>query len=107
MSDKLCSDSPASEEKDALLSLRAQIDAVDEALQKLFERRMALVEEIAALKRKQGSPVLDAAREEEKLASAAARAASGMAEYDEAFLRQLMALARQRQEELLEKADNS
>ena len=107
MPDKLCPDSPSPEEKNALLSLRAQIDELDKTLQELFERRMALVEEIAAYKRKQGAPVLDAAREEEKLASAAARAASGLADYDAAFFRHLMTLARQRQEELLEKSDNS
>ena len=83
-----------------LSSLRARLDRVDGDLQTLFEARMALCGEIAAYKARHALPVLDAAREEAKLASAAARAAAGMAEYDAAFFRQLMALSRRRQEEL-------
>ena len=71
------------------------------ALQELFERRMALVGEIAAYKQAHGLPVLDPVREAEKLAAAEARAAAGLASYDEAFFLQLMELSRRRQEELL------
>ena len=101
MPDKLCPDSPSPEEKNALLSLRAQIDELDKTLQELFERRMALVEEIAAYKHAHAMPVLDPIREAEKLAAVGERAAAGLASCDEAFFRQLMALSRQRQEELL------
>ena len=84
-----------------LPALRAQIDRIDGELQTLFERRMAICEEIAAYKQAQGLPVLAATREKEKLLSVDARAAAGMAAYDAAFFRHLMLLSRQRQEELL------
>ena len=102
MPDMLCSDVPSPEDKDALSSLRAQIDGIDETLQVLFERRMALAEELAACKRSHGLPVLDPIREAEKLASVEARAASGLEPYDEAFFRAVMELSRRRQEELFD-----
>ena len=43
---------------------------------------------------------LDAIREAEKLLSVDARAAAGMADYDAALFRELMALSRRRQEKL-------
>ena len=85
----------------ALPDLRARIDRVDGDLQTLFERRMALCGEIAQIKKERALPVLDAAREEEKLRSVAACAAPGLAEYDAALFRHLTALSRRRQEELL------
>ena len=103
MPDKLCPDVPSPEDADMLSSLRAQIDEIDEALQELFERRMALVDEIAAYKRSHGLPVLDAIREAEKLAAVEARAAAGLDSYDAAFFRAVMELSRRRQEELLDK----
>ncbi len=84
-----------------LAALRGEIDRVDGDLQTLFETRMALVEKIAAFKKAQGLPVLDAVREAEKLLSVNARAAAGMADYDAALFRELMALSRRRQEKLL------
>ena len=84
-----------------LAALRGEIDRVDGDLQTLFEKRMALVEKIAAFKKARGLPVLDAVREAEKLLSVDARAAAGMADYDAALFRELMALSRRRQEKLL------
>lgn len=84
-----------------LAALRGEIDRVDGDLQTLFETRMALVEKIAVFKKAQGLPVLDAIREAEKLLSVDARAAAGMADYDAALFRELMALSRRRQEKLL------
>ena len=84
-----------------LAALRGEIDRVDGDLQTLFETRMALVEKIAACKKARGLPVLDAVREAEKLLSVDARAAAGMADYDAALFRELMALSRRRQEKLL------
>ena len=84
-----------------LAALRGEIDCVDGDLQTLFETRMELVEKIAAFKKAQGLPVPDAVREAEKLLSVDARAAAGMADYDAALFRELMALSRRRQENLL------
>ena len=47
--------------------LRKEIDAVDQALVALFEKRMEISERIAAFKQKAGIPVRDEAREKEKI----------------------------------------
>ena len=101
MPDKLFSDALPPEDNDMLSSLRAQIDEIDEALQALFESRLLLIKEIAAYKKANGRSILDSIREAEKLAAVEARAAAGLASYDEAFFLQLMELSRRRQEELL------
>ena len=96
----LCDAMISFESADAdLISLRAQIDRSDGDLQTLFERRMDLVDKIAAYKQAQGMPVLAAVREAEKLLSVDTRAAAGMEEYDASFFKYLMFLSRQRQEE--------
>ena len=50
-----------------LKELRKEIDAVDQELVALFEKRMAIAERIAAWKQKEGMQVQDAAREAEKI----------------------------------------
>ena len=55
-----------------LEELRARIDGIDAELIRLFAERMDVSAEIAAYKREHGMPVLDAAREREKLRRAAA-----------------------------------
>ena len=62
---------------------------------------MALCEEIATFKKERALPVLDAAREEEKLRAVASRGSDALRCYDLALFRELMALSRKRQEELL------
>ena len=51
----------------SLNQLREKIDQVDKELLRLFEARMDISREIAGYKQKQGLPVLDSAREAEKL----------------------------------------
>ena len=55
-----------------LEALRAELDAVDRELVRLFEKRMHLSREVAACKLSCGLPVLDRSREEQVLASRAA-----------------------------------
>jgi monofunctional chorismate mutase len=43
---------------------RAEIDAIDQELVKLFERRMDAVTEIARIKKKNELPILDQSRED-------------------------------------------
>ncbi|MDO4478259.1 MAG: chorismate mutase [Lachnospiraceae bacterium] len=47
-----------------LNELRPEIDAIDQEMQALFERRMAIAGEVAAYKKANGLPVLDEGREE-------------------------------------------
>lgn len=46
---------------------RQQIDAIDQELVRLFEKRMSCVAEVIAIKKEQKIPILDVAREEEIL----------------------------------------
>ncbi len=90
-----------------LSDLRARLDRIDGDIQTLFERRMALCEEIATFKKERALPVLDAAREEEKLRAVASRGSDALRCYDLALFRELMALSRKRQEELLAGEDET
>ena len=55
-----------------LTDLRREIDRVDSEILRLLAERMALCDRVAAYKSAHGLPILDEAREEEKLARAAA-----------------------------------
>ena len=57
-----------------LQALRAQIDAIDRDMVRLFETRMGVSGQVAAYKLERGLPVLDAAREEQVLDARAALA---------------------------------
>lgn len=48
-----------------LTSQRQRIDQIDRDIVHLFEERTAVVEEVAAIKRKNGIDILDASREEQ------------------------------------------
>jgi len=52
-------------------SIRAEIDALDGELAKLFAKRLALAEQAAAAKRASGVPIADAGRERDVLARVA------------------------------------
>ena len=51
----------------SLENLRNAIDAIDDEILMLFEKRMNVVSQIAAYKQANGIPVLDRGREEEKI----------------------------------------
>ena len=52
-----------------LQTLRKEIDEIDNSLVALFEKRMAIAEQVAAYKIQIGKPVFDKDREQEKLSS--------------------------------------
>ena len=79
--------------------LRREIDRVDDELIPLFVRRMALSDRVAAYKRENGRPTRSASREAEILASARARAGEYGA-YAEKLYRAILALSRERQDEV-------
>ncbi len=80
-----------------LTELRAELDGIDRELTALFCRRMAVAEEVADWKRARGLPVLDAAREEQVLASRAALAPEAQREAVRALFTELMRLSRAHQ----------
>jgi len=86
------------EAAETLAQLRLKLDRADSALLRAFDERMRLSREIGTLKKAQGMPVLDAAREAEKLCSV-----SGLSEEPEQakeLYRVLMRLSREAQEKL-------
>lgn len=85
-----------------LTELRQELDALDQELVALFEKRMTISREVAAAKMQLGKPVLDASREAQVLQSRCAMLQdASLAEATEALYRQIMALSRQEQEKLL------
>lgn len=86
-----------------LSAIRDELDELDGRLVELFERRMALSDQVAGYKMATGKPVRDMAREQEKLDRTEALADTpfnkmGMRE----LMRQIMAISRKRQYQLLE-----
>lgn len=82
------------------MGLREEIDRIDIELQKLFERRMALCDQVAIEKRATDAPVLQSGREEQILKAARERS-DGFADSSEEFFKQIMAISRGRQNALL------
>ena len=87
---------------DELLKLRDEIDAIDEEIVALFEKRMAVAEDVAEYKRKIGKAVLDTSREAQKIEKVRALAHSEFnAQGVHALFNQIMTISRMRQYMLL------
>ena len=91
-----------------LRELRERIDAVDCEMVRLFEARMAICEEVAALKAKTDRKVYDREREEQKLQKVRAleHGEFNKKGVDELY-RQLMGMSRRRQYAILEQGHSS
>ena len=55
--------------KPDLLDIRQKIDAIDEKIVELYKERIDVLKEVAEYKKANAKPVLDIAREEEKISS--------------------------------------
>lgn len=77
-----------------LEQLRAQIDAVDNELIRLFAQRMDISAEIAKCKRANGLPVLDVRREEAKLRAVSEKSRPELADHTACLFSLLMELSR-------------
>ncbi len=86
-----------------LKDLREQMDGVDKELLALFTRRMELSGEIAGYKRQHDLPVLDAARERQKLQDVAGQLPEAMQEYGTNLYSLLFELSRSYQNRCLNK----
>ena len=84
--------------------LRKEIDAVDRGLVELFARRMEIAAKISDCKREQGLPVLDRAREAEKLDSVAALAGEELGGYARKVFTTLMDVSKDYQKFLAGKS---
>ncbi len=86
-----------------IIELREKIDAVDAQLIALFAERMQVAADIAAYKRENDIPVLDEARERQKLSAVADAAPEGLGDYTRLLFSHLMDLSRAYQGRLLQK----
>lgn len=83
-----------------LQSLRTKIDDIDRELIRLFEDRMDVAAQIAAWKRENNVPVLDASRERDKLAEIAASTRDDLQTYAQMLYSNIFELSRSYQSEL-------
>ncbi len=84
-----------------LAEYRAAIDQIDGELLRLIQQRMRVSAGIAAYKREHDLPVLDSSREEQKLQAVRESSDPELAEYCVESFRQIMAVSRAYQNELL------
>ena len=80
-----------------LQDYRAELDRIDAELARLFSERMAVSGEIGAWKLAHEVPVLDSAREKEKLASIGSAMPEGLGGYGLALYSRIFSLSRVRQ----------
>ena len=81
-----------------LKDYRAQIDAVDDEIVRLFQERMDIAANIASFKKENGLPILQSAREREKLADVTGKAREDMRSYLRVLYSLLFELSRTYQE---------
>ena len=84
-----------------LMELREQINEIDREMLDLFLRRMQVCSNVAEYKRKNGLPVLDAARERELLANIAQQAGEDLDEYAVVLYSTILSLSRSYQHKKL------
>lgn len=84
-----------------LQELRSKIDEIDAQLTKLFEARMDVAAEIGAWKRENHMPVLDTARERDKLNDIAAASREDMQTYTQMLYSMIFELSRSHQSDLI------
>ena len=80
-----------------LADLRNRIDGIDARIIALFNERTGVAAEIGAYKREAGLPVLDEARERQKIESVAALADDDLKPYAKRLMGLLMEASRARQ----------
>ena len=86
--------------------LRKKIDKVDAKLVELFAKRMEIAGEIAKVKKAEGIPVLDSAREEQKLEEVAALSPDDLKEYTKRLYRTLFEVSRDYQDKIINKDED-
>lgn len=84
-----------------LAALRKRIDDVDAKLVALFEERMDIAADVAKYKRKNNMPVLDAARERDKLMNISSLAKEEYSNYCRVLYSTIFSLSRSHQQKLL------
>ncbi len=87
---------------DDLLKLREEIDAIDDEIVQLYEKRMLVSEKVAKYKIQTGKKVFDKERERSKLNQLSAKAATEFTSHGiRELFEQIMAMSRKKQYQLL------
>ena len=81
-----------------LKNYREQIDAIDDQLLRLFKERMSVARQIALYKKEHNLPIIDAARESEKLAVIVEKAGGELHPYAHKLYALIFELSRAYQE---------
>ena len=81
-----------------LQNYREQIDAIDDQLLQLFKERMSLARQIALYKKAHNLPILDAAREADKLTVIEEKAGGELSPYSRKLYALIFELSRAYQE---------
>ena len=84
-----------------LQNYREQIDAIDDQLLQLFKERMSLARQIALYKKDHDLPILDTARETEKLAVIDEKAGRELRPYAHKLYTLVFELSRSYQESII------
>ncbi len=92
-------------EQNPLLKIRDEIDKIDKELLPLFIARMKCSEEVARIKIEKGIPVLNSQREKE-IIEKNSKIAIGYEKEAASIYSSIMALSRQRQQELMGDEEN-
>ena len=77
-----------------LKDYRAQLDTIDDQMTALFKQRMEVSKEVAAYKRANGLPTLDAGRERALLGKVGEQAGEELADYTQSVYRTILAAGR-------------
>ena len=80
-----------------LSQIRSEIDEIDAGIIDLFKQRMGCSDRIAAYKRERSLPVLDRARERQKVADACGRVPEELRDYTAVLMSLIMEVSRARQ----------
>lgn len=86
-----------------LSDIRTQIDGIDDEIVELFKKRMAFSDQIGAYKREHGLPVLDRAREREKIAEVSSKVPEDMQDSVDVLFQLIMEASRTRQYQLVDR----
>ena len=89
----------ADKDSKRLSEYRREIDAIDAEIAGLLEKRFDVVKDIASYKEQKGLPVMDKAREEEKISKLDCLCRRETAEYVAGAMREIMAQSRRFQED--------
>lgn len=84
---------------DLLISLRNEIDIIDDSMRRLFEKRLNTIKEIKKIKKELNIPILNVTRENEIIIKNSNFVSKEFKKYYISFLKETMKISREYQED--------